>query len=263
MKQPISIQAHPMPTCETVLLFEDFEGCDLGTWIGDCNSWQTYANGSNPSAFYITDEQYVSGIKALHVAGSGTCWEGATYKPVSSNHILATGMMRASGEGPNGCHHYQNGFSIHPVALWSFHMPSGEYQGGLLCSANGGGSFTAIEGFENVIGQWYDVAIELDYETGMAYFWLDNVLVYSTEFNTDVPVESIWMRSGEGRGWFDDVVACDAGEQAWPPPSSSLVSAHEHQFSDLKRSDLVNYLAFGILPLCGVFFLRKLVRRKK
>ncbi len=209
----IHYESHPMPTCETVLLSEDFEGCDVGTWIGDCNGWQTWANGSNPSAFFITDEHYVSGAQALQVAGSGSCWEGSAYKPLESDHILAKAMMRASGEGPIGCHHRQNGLGMNP-ASWNFDMPDGEYQGGLRCSASGGGSFVAIEGFQNVIGQWYAVAIELDYESGMAYFWLDDALVFSTEFNTNVQVGLIYMNSGEGRGWFDDVVACEAGPVA-------------------------------------------------
>jgi hypothetical protein len=202
---------HPMPPCGTVLIEEDFESCPVGAWIGDCNGWQTWANGNNPAYFFITDEDHVSGTQSLHVSGLGSCWEGAAWKAVTGTHVLLRAMMKASGDGPNGCHHYQNGIEIN-AALWSFDMPVDSYEGGLTCYAAGGGSFTAVEGFDNAVGQWYAVAVELDYDTGMAYFWLDDDLVWSTEFNTDVQVERVWMRSGEGRGWFDDVVFCEVDE---------------------------------------------------
>jgi len=212
--QSLAPQPEVPPRCQGVLVVDGFEGCDAGTWIGGCGDWSTWANGSNGSAFFITNEQSSSGGHALQVSGAGSCWEGSTYKPIAGAHILATAMMRASGEGPIGCHHYQNGFSVHPVATWSFDMPNGQYRGGLSCSANGGESFVAIDGFENAIGQWHAVGIELDYESGMACFWLNDSLVFSTAFNTAVGVESIWMRSGEGRGWFDDVVVCEVSPGA-------------------------------------------------
>ena len=164
----------PLPTCERVLLFEDFEACDVDTWVGDCNGWQTWANGESRSAFVITDEHHVSGTRSLQVAGAGSCWEGSTFHPITGRRVLASAVIRASGEGPVGCHQYQNGFSIHPVALWSFDMPDGAYQGGLSCSATGGGSFVAVDGFGDAIGRWYNVAIELNYENGRASFWLDD-----------------------------------------------------------------------------------------
>ena len=68
-------QARAIPTCGTELLSEDFESCNAGTWIGNCNGWLTWANGSNHSDFYISDAQSVSGTRSLHVAGSGSCWE--------------------------------------------------------------------------------------------------------------------------------------------------------------------------------------------
>jgi len=210
-----SFDGDGVPACGTVLISEDFESCVAGTWIGVCNDWQTWANGANPSYFFITDQEHVSGDHALHVAGLGTCWEGSAYKPfLTSGHILLKVMMKASGEGPVGCHRYQNGFDTHP-ALWSFEMPQAGSPGGLVCFAAGGGSHTAIEGFENAAGQWHAVATELNYDTGQARFWLDGTLVWSTPFDTSIPVTRVWLRSGEGHGWFDDVVVCQVEV---PPP---------------------------------------------
>lgn len=198
-----------LPQCWNTLVLEDFEDCDPGAWIGHCNAWQTWANGGSVSHFFISTEQQTSGTQSLQVAGAGSCWEGSAHRPVTGTHILATAAMRASGEGPIGCHHYQNGFSLHPVAVWSFDMSEGDAPGGLTCSATGGESYVAVEGFEEVVGQWFDVAIELDYGIGVASFWLNSACVFSTSFDTAVSVEQVWLRSGEGRGWFDDVLVCE------------------------------------------------------
>ncbi|MBD3335821.1 MAG: T9SS type A sorting domain-containing protein [Candidatus Eisenbacteria bacterium] len=198
-----------MPQCGEVLLAEDFESCPPGTWIGDCNGWQTWANGDNPGAFYITQDEHVSGLNSLHVAGEGSCWEGAAFKYFEPRrHLLFTTMMKSSGSGPIGCHHYQNGFDVYP-ALWSFDMPEGDDPGGLRCSVAGGGVFTAVEGFYNAAGSWYAAATELDYDAAEARFWLDENLVWSAPFDTSQAAVRVWLRSGEGYGWFDDVRVCE------------------------------------------------------
>jgi hypothetical protein len=224
--------SHPQPQCTSELLAEDFESCAPGTWIGACNDWQTWANGNNGADFYVTDAEHVSGSNALHVAGAGTCWEGAAYKYVTaSRHILLQAMMKASGDGPLGCHRYQNGFDIYP-AVWSFDMAYDSYPGGLVCSIAGGGSIAAISGFANASGQWHAVATELNYDTGLAHFWLDGTAIWTTSFDTTQVFSRVWLRSGEGQGWFDDVRVCalpattsvEETDTSAPPPSRAILS---------------------------------------
>jgi len=197
-----------IPDWGEVLVEEDWESCINSQWVGDCSSWQTWANGSNASDFYITNETSASGEKSLHVSGSGSCWEGSIYKPISGEHLLVKSMIKASGEGPNGCHHRQNGIEINVVG-WSFEMPYGDSNGGLMAYAAGAGSYFAIDGFENSVGKWYYVAVEVNYISGIARFWLDGKLVWTTNFDTNAIVERVWARSGEGSGWFDNIFVID------------------------------------------------------
>lgn len=214
----------PLPQCGTELLVEDFESCPAGTWIGACNNWQTYANANDGSDFYVTDADQASGLHSLHVAGSGTCWEGAAYKYLTGpRHILVQAMMKASGDGPLGCHGYQNGLDSYP-AVWSFEMGNGteQWQGGLVCAVAGGGYSVVVPGFADASGRWYAVATELDYDMGRARFWLDGTEIWTTPFDTTQAFYRVWMRSGEGQGWFDDVRVCSlAGVSAVGEPGES------------------------------------------
>jgi hypothetical protein len=121
---------------------------------------------------------------------------------------LLQAKIKASGDGPNGCHHRQNGIAIGPAG-WNFDMGGGEYPEGLNCSVWVAGYFTAINGFQYAIGRWCAIAIELDYSVGQAWFWLDGQLVWTTPFDTNFQADRLWMSSGEGRGWFDDVLVCE------------------------------------------------------
>jgi hypothetical protein len=219
------LQSHALPPCATTFIAEDFEACPAGTWIGNCNDWQPWANGWNSDFFFITDQEHVSGSNALQVSGNGSCYEGGAYKHLPpSSHIFLQAMIKASGDGPNGCHHRQNGIEIN-AAGWTFEMGGGEGPEGLNCFAAGAGFFTVVEGFQNAAGRWYAVAVELDYDTGLANFWLDGQPVWTTPFDTGVQAERVWMRSGEGRGWFDDIMLCEIqGPTAVPPLSTGSLT---------------------------------------
>ena len=200
----------------TILLSENFDSYEEGTYLGHLPGWWPLCNAvTSAGEWYVTGEQSYSPPHAARLWGThGGCWEGGLGHGIPYyDRVTVSAAIRVAGEA-SGCHNRETGFGIGGDDSWIVLVvsctPLDASAGGLYGWTNQGNgareSLELVSGYENIAHNWYHVTFEADFSSGIVTFAVDG------EYKGQLPLShtehyvSFDMNSGDGLGRVDDVL---------------------------------------------------------
>jgi hypothetical protein len=204
-----------------VTIFEEhFDQCAAGAYIGNCDGWIPLYNAADDKTDnIITNTESVSSPNSAQIYGSHSSdWSAAVYRPVMGTHLLLRANIRSSGTSSGSFHYIDIGVYLGSTNDWfwtggaaraEIDSPGNGFCGqGMVFEGSGTDSncVVAIPEYANAINQWFDVAVEINYSTAQARFWLNGNYRGQSFIDTTDTVSGVAMQSGNGEGWVDDIV---------------------------------------------------------
>ncbi len=211
-----------------VMLAEDFEAYDLGTWP---SSWVPDANANDSGNNYVAQDPLDSGNKTLRLFGSmGGCWAALAYHPISftAEFTVETRIYNGS-ETLTGCHPDRGGIVMRHGTYWYGRTnPSRrliQFRGDGAVRATGA---TILGTYET--DRWYDVKVHYYREgTDLSLrYWVDGddfgeVHVTIEDLEKELSFDHFELSVQEGSAYFDDLEVTEGSAPIPEPATLGLI----------------------------------------